>query len=276
MADVDMKSTDHGHDLATVKTEPVFNPGGTSADGGGELKIEDLEELIGEMVAQRIKTNYKPIYAELDSIAKSESDLHKSTNEAKSILDDYSVVWKYYEKRRLADDALDMETKCVQVDVHGYTEVPRTEEEMEAEEVKPEPVMSVQDQRREELARKIIRNQLKKDLTVKPIKREIKPEPDLMPFIKEEKPPINTNPVYFTPSTSYQCQPVNYTSPNYSNPTYTTPCYLPTCGSGDHKPTGLDGGGDATFNDDELEIIGGLSTEMINQIRGMFVKKEKE
>ena len=283
----------------SVKTESgVSTKDGSSikdvSDGLGILGQIQFEHEFGDALAAAVssevsKVDHSRRTKELESIEKSERSINRDIKDIRSLFTDYSVTTKLYEKARIAGEHRSFESKCVQIDVHGYEEVPR--EGAEDENIKPEASVSVQDMRRGELARKIIRNQLRKDLNYKPIKKEVKREfvEELKPFIKEEKRDFETSPVFMTPTSSFTNYfSPNYTSPNYFTPNYSSANYPPT----NYPPTNyppfgislsnpsdvtsnIDPIGNGALDESDLQIIKDLSSDTINLLRGILVKKEQ-
>lgn len=280
--------------LKSIKAESgVSTKDGSSikyvSEGLGVLGQVQFEHEFGDALAAAVssevsKADHSHRIKELESIEKLERNINRDIKDIRSLFTDYSVTAKLYEKARIAEEHRSFESKCVQIDVHGYEEVPR--EEAEEKDIKPEASLSVQDMRRGELARKIIRNQLRKDLSYKPIKKEVKREfvQELKPFIKEEKRDFGTSPVLMTPSCSF----TNYSSPSYTNPNYFSPNYSSANYSTPNYPPfdiSLSNPSDATSNVDpirngaldesDLQIIKDLSSDTINLLREILVKKEE-
>lgn len=243
--------------------------------GLGILELVQFEHEFGDALAAAVssevsKADHSHRTKELESIEKSERSISRDIKDIRSLFTDYSVTTKLYEKARIAEKHRSFESKCVQIDVHGYEEVPR--EGAEDEDIKPEASVSVQDMRRGELARKIIRNQLRKDLNYKPIKKEVKEE--LNPFIKEEKRDFETSSVFMTPSSSF----TNHFSPYYSSANYSPTNYTPSSVSLSNPSdatSNVDPIGNGALDESDLQIIKDLSSDTINLLREILVKKEE-
>lgn len=249
------------------------------SDRLGILGQIQFEHEFGDALAAAVscevsKADHSHRTKELESIKKSERSINRDIKDIRSLFTDYSVTTKLYEKARIAEEHRSFESKCVQVDVHGYEEVPR--EGAEDEYIKPEASVSVQDRRRGELARKIIRNQLRKDLNYKPIRKEVKREfvEEFKPIVKEEKRGFETSSVFMTPSSSF----TNYFSPNHSSANYSTPNYPPfgvSLSNPSDTISNVDPIGNGALDESDLQIIKDLSSDTISLLREILVKKEE-